>query len=113
MYNANNTTATANTAAPTTARNPNRIHATFQNLGGSLKAGIGRMTGNPNTVMAGEEKKIAARAEVERANLHRSQVNGMAGAPTGTGYTGTTTTGMGHHHGHTTHGHAHGHGSRW
>ncbi|TPX60644.1 hypothetical protein SpCBS45565_g07455 [Spizellomyces sp. 'palustris'] len=68
----NNVTATGHPTTATTSH-PSRVHAAVENAVGSMQSSIGRMTNNPNTVIKGEEKKVAARAEADMAKLRHAK----------------------------------------
>ncbi|KND02669.1 uncharacterized protein SPPG_01754 [Spizellomyces punctatus DAOM BR117] len=67
----NNVTATNHPTAPNS--HPSRVHAAVENAVGSMQSSIGRMTNNPNTIIKGEEKKVAARAEADMAKLRHAK----------------------------------------
>ncbi|KAJ3136595.1 hypothetical protein HDU90_002971 [Geranomyces variabilis] len=52
---------------------PSRIHASMQNMAGSLQSAIGRVTHNPTSQIKGQEKQVRAKAEMDLAKLHTAK----------------------------------------
>ncbi|KAJ3018091.1 hypothetical protein HKX48_003167 [Thoreauomyces humboldtii] len=49
------------------------MHATMMNVSGSVQSSLGKVFHNPHAHIKGEEKKIAAKAERDLAELHTAQ----------------------------------------
>ena len=53
-----------------TDRPPSRFRAIMLGAVGSLQLGLGKLTRNPNTIIAGQAKKVSAKTEKDLANLN-------------------------------------------